>query len=71
MTQCILFLLGLVTLWIGSKTTEEVHRLALTSAAVFPLSWGYFSSPLWLQFLSGILILGAYQIYISILKLLQ
>ncbi len=71
MTHCILLFLGLVTLWIGIKTTDEVHRLALTSAAVFPLSWGYFSSPLWFQFLSGVLILGVYQIYISILKLLQ
>ncbi len=68
MTHCILFLLGLVILWIGIKTTDEVHRLALTSAAVFPLGWGYFSSPVWFQCLSGILILGAYQIQISIVK---
>lgn len=65
MAYCILFLLGLVTLWIGIKTADEVHRLALASAAVIPLSWGYFSSPLLFQCLSGILILGAYQIYIS------
>ncbi len=65
MAYCILFLLGLVTLWIGIKTADEVHRLALASAAVIPLSWGYLSSPLLFQCLSGILILGAYQIYIS------
>lgn len=65
MAYCILFLLGLVTLWIGIKTADEVHRLALASAAVIPISWGYFSSPFLFQCLSGILILGAYQIYIS------
>ena len=42
MTYCILFLLGLVILWIGIKTADEVHRLALTSTAILPLSWGYF-----------------------------
>ncbi|MGB5631151.1 MAG: hypothetical protein WBM44_13470 [Waterburya sp.] len=68
MAYYIIFLLGLVILWIGIKTADEVHRLALTSAAVFPLSWGYFSSPLLFQCLSGILILGAYQIYISIVR---
>ena len=65
MTHCILFLLGLVILWIGVKTADEVHRLAFASAAVFPLSWGYFSSPLLFQCLSGIIVLCAYQIYIS------
>lgn len=65
MAHCILFLLGLVILWIGIKTADEIHRLALTSAAVVPLSWGYFSSPFLFQCLSGILILGVYQIYIS------
>lgn len=62
MAYCILFLLGLITLGIGFKTNEEVHRLAL---AVFPLGWGYFSSPLLFQCLSGIVIFGAYQIYFS------
>ena len=65
MVHCILFFGGLLILWIGSQTSDEVHRLALASAAVLPLSWGYFSSPLVFQCLSGILILGAYQIYIS------
>lgn len=66
MAYCILFLLGLATLWTGIKMTDEVHRLALASAAIFPLGWGYFCSPLFFQCLSGILILGAYQIYIAI-----
>ena len=66
MTHCILFLLGLVTLWIGIKAVDDVHRLALTSAAVFPLGWGYFSSPLLFQCLSAIAILCVYQIYIYI-----
>ena len=65
MAYCILFLLGLVILSIGIKTADEVHRLALASAAVVPLGWGYFSSPFLFQCLSGILILGIYQIYIS------
>ncbi|MEM8720051.1 MAG: hypothetical protein AAGE84_12170 [Cyanobacteria bacterium P01_G01_bin.39] len=65
MAPYILFLLGLVTLWIGVKTVDEVHRLALASTAVIPLGWGYFSSPFLFQCLSGLLILGAYQIYLS------
>ena len=65
MAYCILFLLGLITLWIGIKTSEEVHRLALGCAAVIPLSCGYFSSPFLFQCLSGILILCIYQMYIS------
>ncbi len=65
MAYCILFLLGLVILSLGIKTADEVHRLALASAAVVPLSCGYFSSPFLFQCLSGILILGIYQIYIS------
>ena len=65
MTYCILFLFGLIILWTGVKTADEVHRLALTSSAIFPLSWGYFSSPFLFQCLSGILILCVYQIYIS------
>ena len=65
MANCILFLLGLGTLWVGIKAADEVHRLALASAAVLPLGWGYISSPALFQCLSGILILGVYQIYIS------
>ena len=65
MAHYILFLLGLITLSTSIKTADEIHRLALASAAVFPLSWGYFSSPFLFQCLGGILILGAYQIYIS------
>ena len=65
MAHCILFFLGLVIFWIGIKTADEVHRLALASAAILPLSLGYFSSPSLFQCLSGILILGAYQFYIS------
>ncbi len=65
MTHCILFLLGLVILWIGIKTADDVHQLAFVSAAVFPLSWGYFSSPVLFQCLSAIAILCVYQMYIS------
>ena len=56
MTYCILFLLGLVILWIGIRTADEVHRLALASAAFISLGWGYFSSPFLFQCLSGIFI---------------
>ena len=65
MAHCILFLLGLVTLWIGIKATDEIHRLAITSAAVITLSWGYFSSPFVFKCLSAIVILCVYQMYIS------
>ena len=65
MVSCIVFLLGLGTLWIGIRTADEVHRLALASAAVISLGWGYIYSPTLFQCLSGIMILGAYQIYIS------
>ena len=65
MAYCILFLFGLLILSIGIDTADEVHRLALTSTAILPLGWGYFSSPFLFQCLSGILILCVYQIYIS------
>mgnify|MGYP001801822698 CR=1 FL=1 len=66
MTHCVvLIFLGLVILWVGIRAADEVHRLALTSAAVIPLSWGYFSSPVLFQCLGGIIILCAYQIRIS------
>ena len=65
MTYCILFLLGLVILWIGIRTADEVHRLALASAAFIPLGWGYFSSPFLFQCLSGIFILSVCRVYIS------
>ena len=65
MTYCILFFLGLAIIWVGLKTAEEVYRLALASVGLVSLSWGYLSSPSLFQWLSGILILGAYQIYIS------
>lgn len=68
MAHCILFLLGLVILWVGIKTADEVHRLALASTAAIPLGWGYFSSPFLFQCLSGIAILCAYQIYISVVE---
>lgn len=66
MAPYILLLLGLITLWIGIKAADEVYRLALASAAVLPLGWGYFSTPALFQCLCGILILGAYQIYLAI-----
>ena len=65
MTYFILLFFGLIILWSGIKTVDEVHRLALTSTAILPLSWGFFSSPFLFQCLSGIFILCAYQIYIS------
>ena len=65
MTHYILLFLGLVILWIGVRTADEVFRLAIASAAVIPLGWGYFSSPVLFQFISGIAILCIYQIYIS------
>ena len=68
MAHCILFLIGLLTLWTGIRMADEVHRLALALAAVFFLGWGYFSSPLLFQCLGGILILGTYQIYIVIVE---
>ncbi len=68
MAHCILFLLGLITLWTGLKTADQVHRLALASAGIVALSWGYISSPWLFQCLSGILILGAYQIYILMVE---
>jgi hypothetical protein len=68
MTYWILFLLGLIILWVGLKTAEEVYRLALTSAGLISISWGYFSSPSLFQWLSGNVVLGAYQIYISTTK---
>ena len=49
MTHYILLLLGVVILWVGIKTADEVYRLALASAAVIPLGWGYFSSPFLFQ----------------------
>ena len=68
MAYCILFLFGLVTLWLGIKAADEVHQLALASTAFIPLGWGYFSSPFLFQCICGVLILGAYQIYISIVE---
>lgn len=68
MTYWILFLLGLTILWVGLKTAEEVYRLALTSAGLISISWGYLFSPSLFQWLSGIVILGACQIYISATK---
>ena len=65
MAHCILFILGLITLWIGIKTADEIHRLAIASAAIIPIGWGYFSSPFIFQCLSGIIILCVYQMYIS------
>ena len=65
MAHCILFFLGLIVLWLGIKTADEVYRIALTSAAIVPIGWGYFYSPSLFQCLSGILILGVFQLYIS------
>ena len=65
MTYCILFLLGLVILWVGIRTADDDHGLAVASAAVIPLNWGYFSSPFLFQCLSGILILGNCGVYTS------
>ena len=36
MAHCILFLLELITLLIGSKTADEVPKLALSCTAVIP-----------------------------------
>lgn len=44
MTYCILFLLGLVILWVNIATADEVHRLAFAFAIVIPLGWRSFSS---------------------------
>lgn len=68
MAYCILFLLGLAIFWVCFKTAEEVYRLALASVGLITLGWGYLSSPSLFQWLSGILILGAYQIYIASVK---
>lgn len=65
MTYCILFFLGLGILWVCLKTAEEVHRLALAAVGLVSLAWGYFASPLEFQWLSGVLIFGAYQMYFS------
>jgi hypothetical protein len=65
MTYLILLGIGLSLMWLSRKTTEEVHCLALRFISSICLSWGYLTSPPLVQWLSGILILGAYQIYIS------
>ena len=64
MAYCILFFLGLTALWVGMKAADEIHRLAIASAAIIPIGWGYFSSPLLFQCLSGIVILCIYQLYV-------
>lgn len=68
MTYTVLFFLGLITFWTGLKTAEEVHRIALASAGLVSLSWGFLSSPSLFQWLSGIVVLGAYQVYISLVE---
>ena len=65
MTHCILLFIGAIALHLGIKAKDEVHRLAVTTAAVFPLGWGYFSSPFLFQCFGAIAIIVAYQIYIS------
>ena len=65
MTYCLLFFLGLGILWVCLKTAEEVYRLALASVGLLTIGWGFLYSPSLFQWLSGMLILGAYQIYIS------
>lgn len=64
MAYCALLLLGLATIWVGLKTADEIHRLVLAAIGFLGLSWGYFSSPSLFQILSGVGLLGAYQIYI-------
>lgn len=65
MAHCILFFLGLAILWVASKTADEIHQIALATAAIFPLSWGYCSAPSLWQCLGGIIIVCAYEIYVS------
>ncbi|HHP7229517.1 MAG TPA: hypothetical protein ACFCUY_01505 [Xenococcaceae cyanobacterium] len=68
MTYYILFFLGLTMLWVGLKTAEEVHRLALASAGLLSLGWGYLASPSLFQWIGGVFLLGLYQIYASTAK---
>ena len=65
MTFCILFLLGLAIFWVCFQTADEVYRLALASVGLITVGWSYFSSPSLFQWLSGILVLGVYQIYVA------
>lgn len=65
MTHYVLLAIGLAIFWVGSRMADEIHRLALASVAIFPLSWGYLSSPLLFQCSIAILILCVCRIYIS------
>ncbi|MEL6493830.1 MAG: hypothetical protein AAFQ41_01740 [Cyanobacteria bacterium J06623_7] len=57
--------MGAISPWLGLRVQNEVHRLALAVAAIFSLGWGYFTSPVLFQCLSGIAITGVYRIYYS------
>ncbi len=66
MNYLIFYTLGIGSILTGVRTNDEIHRLALVSTGLIGLSWGYFSSPLLLQGLGTILLLGLYKFYTSL-----
>ena len=58
MIYLIFWLVGLGTIWAGVRITEEVYRIALILTGSICLLWVLALSPLLVQLLSLILLLG-------------
>ncbi|MGB3692076.1 MAG: hypothetical protein WA865_19305 [Spirulinaceae cyanobacterium] len=65
MNYLIFYTIGISSILTGVRTNDEIHRLALVSAGLIGLSWGYFSSPVLLQGLGTVLLLGLYKLYFA------
>ncbi|NER83376.1 MAG: hypothetical protein F6K42_28255 [Leptolyngbya sp. SIO1D8] len=46
----VLFLIGILAVWLGIRVAEEVYQIALVSTGAIALTWGFFISPDELQF---------------------
>lgn len=58
-----LLVISLGLIWAGLRTTEEVHRLALTSTGLISLVWGFALTPEPIQLSVEVLLVGLYKFF--------
>lgn len=56
MTYLVLLLIGMISTWVGSRTSEEVHRIVVIFVGSIILVCGFTLSPLPVQLLLALIL---------------
>lgn len=59
----LLLTVGLWAVWIGLKTCEQVHGIALALTGLIVVIWGLTLAPLWLQIIVELILVSLGQVF--------